>query len=126
MHQHSPCWTASAAKSRKVRALSSRVVYAIAARLLAFWTTDEDVVQEDHQAAAFAFFSGGFLTVSANISSGFSRRSFSPGIGTGYSPTRQPRQTSSRECLSAAMSPFRDKYPSESAVMNSATSGTVF
>src|SRR5437773_2704927 len=46
MHQHSPCWTASAAKSRNVRALSSRVVYAIAARLLACRTADESRVPE--------------------------------------------------------------------------------
>src|SRR6266581_6514504 len=46
MHQHSPGWTASAAKSRKVRALSSRVVYAIAARLLACRTAEENRVPE--------------------------------------------------------------------------------
>ena len=58
------------------------------------------------QATAFAFLRGEGLTGdSVNISNGFSFRSFSPGIGTGYSPVRQPRHMSSRECFSAEMRP---------------------
>src|SRR2546425_13372990 len=60
--------------------------------------------------AVFAFFRVDALAAdSANISSGFSFRIFSPGIGTGYSPSRHPRQMSSRECFRAAMSPFIDR-----------------
>src|SRR5438094_9661798 len=61
-------------------------------------------------AAVLAFFLGGDPAGdSANISNGFSLRSFSPGIGTGYSPVKQPRHTSSRECLSAEMRPRRER-----------------
>src|SRR2546428_889743 len=78
-------------------------------------------------AAVFVFFRVDPLdTDSANISSGFSFRIFSPGIGTGYSPIRHPRQMSSRECLRAAIRPFIERYPRLSAEMKSAISGTVF
>ena len=63
-----------------------------------------------NHAAVFAFFRGeGLVVESANISNGFSLRSFSPGIGTGYSPVKQPRHTSSRECFSAEMRPRRER-----------------
>jgi len=55
-------------------------------------------------------FGSGFFPVfaagSMYSSSGRSFRIFSPGIGTGYSPVRQPRQRSARGCFRAVISPF--------------------
>ena len=55
--------------------------------------------------AAFApRFADGLFDVGWEKSSrGFSFRIFSPGIGTGYSPVRHPRQMSSRECFNAVI-----------------------
>src|SRR5919204_2396305 len=78
-------------------------------------------------AGTFAFFFAlGWPADSENISSGRSLRIFSPGMGTGYSPVRHPRQTSSRECFKAEIRPRRDRYPTLSARMKSTISGTVF
>src|SRR6266581_7752748 len=84
-------------------------------------------LSRNYVAALAPRFADGFLDVGSEKSSrGCPFLIFSPGIGTGYSPVRQPRQMSSRECFSAVMSPFMERYPSESALMKSAISGTVF